>query len=373
MRRAITKKEKYISNLILHYNRALAAGELKEDEAQRDIVQKLDILRAQLEYAESTSLSNIGNFLKRAVKLKSPRSLYIWGNVGRGKSMLMDMFFEHVPVERKRRVHFHAFMQEVHARLHQLRQRNEGDPVSLLARDIASETSLLCFDELQATDVADATLLYRLFSQLFDAGIIIVSTSNHPPASLYTGGIQRERFSKFITLIEERMSVASLSSPTDYRHQQIKSLDKRYVTPLGLSADNFITETIARLSAGAPPEVGRIHVLGRVLTFPLYSGSIGRFSFAQLCENPLGPADYLEIAKRCDTMLLENIPQLSPEKRNEAKRFVTLIDALYEHKVKLLATAATAPDQLYPEGDGNFEFKRTISRLAEMQSAGWGL
>jgi len=352
------KQENAADSLLAHYERLVASGKVKNDAAQREVLAALETLRTQLTKPRSSLFK----------KQNSPlRGLYIWGNVGRGKSMLMDLFFDNTPVEKKCRVHFHAFMQEVYARIHKLRQEKQADPVALLARQLALETSLLCFDELQATDVADATLLYRLFTGLFDANVTIVSTSNHPPATLYTGGVQRERFAKFIALIEEKMQVMPLSSPADYRHMQIKSLHQVYFHPLGKAADLFLEAILKSLNASAPRQ-STLSVHGRITQFTLYNDSVGRFSFRELCESALGPADYLAIAKRLDTVILTGIPNLTPEKRNEAKRFVTLIDTLYEHKVKLIATAAAAPAELYEHGDGAFEFKRTVSRLAEMQS-----
>jgi len=352
------KKQAKAESIQAHYERLVAQGSIKNDAAQREVLAALAALQTQLTKPKQ------GLFKKSA---KPVRGLYIWGNVGRGKSMLMDLFFEHVPVTKKRRVHFHAFMQEVHTRIHRLRQEKQTDPVAVLAGQLANETALLCFDELQANDVADATLLYRLFSGLFDAGVVIVSTSNHPPATLYTGGVQRERFAKFIALIEKRMEVMGLSSPEDYRQMQMKALQKVYFYPLGPGADVFIDNILKRLGA-ANARQDTLAVQGRLTPFTLYNDAIGRFTFHQICETALGPADYLALVKRLDTVILTDIPKLTPEKRNEAKRFVTLIDALYENKIKLIATAAAAPENLYPEGDGAPEFKRTASRLAEMQS-----
>ncbi len=348
------------------YDQWVEAGQIKDDRAQREVVAELDLLYRSL------SQDKAGLFKSS----KPPKGVYLWGGVGRGKSMLMQLFYDDVPVKNKRRVHFHAFMQEVHNRIHLIRKDSQrgssgADPVIMLAKDIAAETSLLCFDELQATDVADATLLYRLFLQLFEAGVVIVSTSNHPPASLYTGGVQRERFAKFIALIEEHMNVVALSSPQDYRQRQMQAIHQSYVFPLGVHAEAFIDTVINRLCMDARPKTGMISVKGREIKFTLYDDSVGRFTFQELCGKALGPADYLEFCRKLDTVILTGIPKLSPELRNEAKRFVTLIDALYEHKVKLLATAAVAPEALYSEGDGAFEFQRTVSRLKEMQSAQW--
>ena len=352
-----------IATLLVHYDRSVQAGQIKDDLAQREALALLQKLADQLAPKPSTS-KLVGWFTPTPVPIQG---IYIWGNVGRGKSMLMELFFEHAPVTQKRRIHFHAFMQEIHARMHQFRSKGR-DPVVTLIETIAKETRLLCFDELQATDVTDASLLYRLFSGITDAGVTIVSTSNHPPASLYTGGIQRERFAKFIALIEARMQVLALSSPHDYRHQQIQSLEQVYFSPLGNDADAFIAGILSRLSTNATPTQERLEIQGRTLTIQRYNDSIGYARFQELCATALGAADYLAIAKRFDTLILTDIPRLTPENRNEAKRFVTLIDVLYENKIMLICTAATAAEQLYEEGDGAFEFQRTVSRLAEMRS-----
>jgi cell division protein ZapE len=252
------------SSLVGRYEELVKSGRIKDDPAQRQVLAALEALNCRLSQQPRRSLLNRVMGVRKA---DSSRGLYIWGNVGRGKSMLMDLFFEHVPVVNRRRVHFHAFMQEIHSHIHRLRQEGRGDPVAVLAQKIAAETTLLCFDELQATDVADATLLYRLFQGLFAGGVTIVSTSNHPPASLYTGGVQRERFAKFIALIEERMQVASLSSPLDYRHLQIKNLQRTYLCPLGAEADAFIAGALDRIGGNKPPRRETLTVQGRPLTF----------------------------------------------------------------------------------------------------------
>ncbi len=363
--------------LSTQYDRLVAERGLKDDASQRDVLAIFEQLCQRLVMPVQQERSLLDKLLKKEKASQAPAGIYLWGNVGRGKSMLMDLFFNNAPVANKRRVHFHAFMQEVHSRIHQLRQEDRrtntgGDPVAVLAQQVASETSLLCFDELQATDVADATLLFRLFQGLISGGVTIVSTSNHPPKSLYTGGIQRERFNKFISLIEEHMRVVSLSSPHDYRHMQLKSVDRRYFYPLGGVADAYVADALEKLCSDTHPVKETLKVQGRKITFPVYDNAIGIFTFRDICETALGPADYLAIAQRCDTIILTGIPKLAAEKRNEAKRFVTLVDALYEHKVELLCTAAVPAEQIYSEGDGSFEFKRTVSRLAEMQSANWG-
>ncbi len=348
------------------YDALVAAGTITDDKAQREVLAALEALLARVEAPNTHGL--LGKLFGKAPQ--THRGLYIWGNVGRGKSMLMDLFFEQAEGISKRRVHFHAFMQEVHKRIHQIRNQSgyAGDPVAELAKKIASENTLLCFDELQATDPADASLLHRFFTGLFEHGAVVVSTSNHPPVSLYTGVVQRERFAKFITLLEGNMQVIALSSASDYRRRQIKSMQKLYFYPLGAEANAFVDGVVSQLDGGNAAAKGSIEVQGRTTRFTLYHHTIGRFSFKELCSTNLGPADYLALADRLDTVILTDIPTLSPEQRNEAKRFVTLIDALYEHKVKLICTAAAAPEALYSDGDGSFEFQRTGSRLAEMQS-----
>ena len=360
-----------VSDLLAGYERAQQSGEIHDDPAQRRVLEKLGELSAALTEGGSERPFLLRRLWSKQNKAEA-RSLYIWGQVGRGKSMVMDLFFDAAPVSQKRRVHFHAFMQEVHARIHELRQhgargKSGADPVIELARDIAASTRLLCFDELQATDVADATLLYRLFAELFEQKVVIVSTSNRPPAELYTGGIQKERFTKFIALIESHMDVAALDSQTDYRGIKTPAHQKTYHYPLGQDAEAFIRSWVGDVQ----PVQGSLSVMGRKLPFRRYGTDAGRFSFHDLCEQPVGAADYLAIAKQVRLLILTDIPKLAAEKRNEAKRFVTLIDALYEHKVKLVATAEVAAEQIYDSGDGSFEFKRTVSRLHEMQSESW--
>lgn len=355
------KKQPLSHNLLATRYEALVAGrKIIDDDAQRGVLKHLQALLDSFAPKKRS-------FFGKAKTPEIKNSLYIWGSVGRGKSMLMDLFFEAAPLSNKRRVHFHAFMQEVHARIHQLRQSGAGDPVAILARELADAHPLLCFDELQATDVADASLLFRLFEGLFARGVSVVSTSNHPPSSLYTGGVQAERFEKFIALLEEKMDIAALSSPEDYRYLQGETTQKTYVCPLGAEADAFI----AAMIYGKKTSEEILAVQGRKLPFIAYDGTMGRFTFHDLCETALGPADYLALARRLKTLILTDIPRLSPEKRNEAKRFVTLIDTLYEHKVKLIATAAVPPEAIYIDGHGAFEFHRTVSRLVEMQSGNY--
>lgn len=359
------------SALIEQYNQLVATGHIKDNSPQREVLVILQELSDQLTARKNKGIKGI--FQKKQKPDFS--GVYVWGNVGRGKSMLMDLFFNTLAIEKKRRVHFHAFMQEIHHRIHQLRQEAQrgksGDPVAILSAEIAQQTQLLCFDELQAPDVADATLLYRLFSSLFEAGIVIVSTSNRPPKTLYTGGVQKERFDKFVALIEEKMQIVALSSDIDFRLGQLKSLQKTYFWPLNRETDDAIERILQSLCANPIAQRASVHIKGRDVHYTVYDGAIGRFSFNELCVAALGPADYLALAQKLDTIILTGIPKLSAEKRNEAKRFVTLIDVLYEQKVKLICSAAVSPQELYTDGDGTFEFQRTVSRLMEMQSAKW--
>lgn len=351
------------------YQNMVVSGALMSDPAQRQILAKLQALHTALQdYTPPTGGSLLKLFARPIVP---PRGLYIWGGVGRGKTMLMDQFYRHAPVGKKRRAHFHSFMLDVHARIHTFRQAHQSsaksrNPVPVIAKQIASEYTLLCLDELQVTDVADAMILGRLFTTLLQAGVVIVITSNRPPEMLYQGGLQRDRFLKFVELVSQQMEVVELASKEDYRLRQLKALEKVYVFPLGPVTQRFMEEAFQSLTARGV-ESRTIEVQGRTWAVTA-SEDVAFFSFPQLCEQPLGAADYLAIAQQFQTVLIQDIPVLTPEKRNEARRFVTLIDTLYDHKVKLICSAATSPDKLYPEGDGHFEFQRTVSRLMEMQS-----
>jgi len=365
------------------------AGEIKHDPAQLLAIEKLQSLHNQLkthepDYRGKGGLAErFGLFKKNRRNVSDvPNGLYIYGDVGRGKSLLMDLFMAEAPVDRKRRVHFHAFMQEVHGQLHAWRQRTRadtaaalplgdsrkhGDPMPALADAIADQAWLLCFDEFHVSNIADAMILGRLFEALFERGVVVVATSNWPPDDLYKDGLQRDRFVPFIDLIKQKMDVHELAGESDHRLGRMAGITV-YHTPLGPAAEEAMTQTFRRLSKGAPGTPEEIAVQGRTIAVPKAADGVGWFGFEDLCAKPLGPADYLAVARSYHTVMISGIPRLTPQQRNEARRFMTLIDSLYEHKCELICSADGAPHALYAAGDGAFEFLRTISRLVEMQS-----
>jgi cell division protein ZapE len=347
------------------YRAALAEKSLRPDPAQEAAAEKLEALSQALAgYKAGFSLFG---------RKEAPRGLYIWGDVGRGKSMLMDLFFDETPVTPKQRVHFNAFMVDVHARIHAERQRPAShDPIPVVARAIAAEARLLCFDEFQVGDVADAMILGRLFEQLFAAGTVIVATSNVAPNRLYEGGLNRQLFLPFIAEITTRLEVVELNGPSDYRLQRIAGLEV-YLTPLSPKADKAMDTAWARLTGdgkmgGAKAGPVTLTVLGRPLLVPQAARGVARFDFADLCEKPLAAVDYLEIARHFHTVLIDHIPVMTENIANVARRFVVLIDTLYDESVKLICSAAAQPQALYPGGTGSDAFRRAASRLAEMQS-----
>jgi cell division protein ZapE len=358
------------------YRALLKAGAIKLDPCQQLAAEKLQLLHKTLApYAEQVGNSGWKTRLGLGPKpMPVPRGLYMYGGVGRGKTMLMDIFYENSTIEARKHVHFHAFMIEVHDRVHRFREAAkagkvaaEADPLPALAKIIANRAWLLCFDEFHVTDIADAMILGRLFEALFEAGVVIVTTSNRPPGDLYKDGLQRDRFLPFIGLIEEKLDVLELDAGVDYRLEAMRGMTV-YATPLGPDTEAELEDDFRRLTVGAEPRPDRFTVQGRDVEIARAAEGAAMASFADLCEKPLGPADFLAIASRYHTVVLSGIPQLGPESRNAAKRFVTLIDALYDHKVNFICSAETPPTEIYPAGDGAFEFERTVSRLIEMQS-----
>jgi len=359
------------------YNQKLKSGELHHDGAQVRAVQVLNhlygFIRERVERQDFSSKAL--EFLKAKVGMKTEplRGVYMYGGVGRGKSMLMDLFYEALPVSvSRRRVHFHEFMIETHGYLHERRQEGEaadGTDGALMAyaEHIAQESHVLCFDEFHVTDVADAMILGRLFTALFARGVIVVSTSNWVPDELYKGGLQRELFLPFIALLQERMQVVHLDSVVDYR-MKFEGGSERYFTPANEKTQRKMDDLFTEMSGGAKVKSETLKVKGRVIEVSQVAKGVARFTFQQLCEQPYGAEDYLKIAQRYDTVFLENIRKMGYDRRNEAKRLMILIDALYESGTKLVISAATTPDKLYYGHDHAFEFDRTISRLVEMQS-----
>jgi cell division protein ZapE len=359
-----------MTKVVTRYRELVAAGELRPDAAQESAAARLDELAAALEEAPHK-----GSVLWRLAgrKPKVPQGVYMWGGVGRGKSMLMDLFFGCVAINRKRRVHFHEFMLEVHERLNVERRKEIGNPIPPVAAAMVEDLRLLAFDEMVINNTADAMILSRLFTEMMAHGVTMVATSNRPPRDLYKDGLQRESFLPFIALIEQKMDVIALNGAVDYRRDRLGHVDT-WLVPNGPEATEKLSAAFFRLTDY--PVEDRAHVPsadipvpgGRTLHVPKALKGVAVFSFKRLCGEARGAADYLAIARRFHTVILVGIPKLGPENRNEAARFVTLIDALYEHKVKLLAAADAAPEDLYERGDGRFEFDRTVSRLKEMGS-----
>lgn len=352
-------------NLVQIHSQRLKTGALKPDAAQARALDSLQRLYESL-MQKQTGMK----FLRR--KQDRLKGIYLWGCVGRGKSMLMDLFYATLPEDiKKRRVHFHAFMIEVHDYIHSRREEDDFDDgidgvLPALASRIAEKTKVLCFDEFHVTDVADAMILGRLFTALFEKGLVVVATSNWPPSDLYKGGLQRDRFLPFIDLLKERLEVIHLDSPTDYRTQFLQS-EGTYFWPLGSATAERANEVFVKLTDGALVTEEILTVKGRQIPARAAKG-VARFTFAQLCENPHGAEDYIAIAKKYRTVFLENIPKIAYDRRNEAKRLMILIDALYENHTRLVVTADAPPDKLYRGDDHGFEFQRTVSRLQEMQS-----
>ncbi|MGH1463818.1 MAG: cell division protein ZapE [Cognatishimia sp.] len=345
------------------YAAKVAAGELNADPVQEAVMVEFQRIREDL-MAEPVKS---GWF--RKAKIEPVKGLYLWGGVGRGKSMLMDLFADalDVPV---RRVHFHAFMQEIHAGMHAARAEGVEDALAPVAAKVVEEVRVLAFDEMQISDITDAMIVGRLFEMLFDAGVTIVTTSNRLPDDLYKHGLNRQLFLPFIDILKEQMVVWELASPTDYRQNRLSGKQVYFVQASGEARAQMRAIWSDLTGGAASPLI--LTVNGRAVEIPAFRNGIGRATFFDLCGKMLGPGDYLAIAEALKVLVLEDIPRLSRNNFNEAKRFVTLIDALYEAKVRLICSAAAQPEMLYVEGEGTFEFERTASRLREMQDADWG-
>ena len=356
------------------YHARVARGDLQADAAQEMVAAKLDALAEALAAGGADAPSLLGR-LFGAKPEEPPRGLYIVGDVGRGKTMLMDLFYEGAAVEPKRRVHFHAFMADVHARIHAWREaRKRGaakgdDPIPPVAAALAAEAKLLCFDEFAVTDIADAMILGRLFTALFADRVVVVATSNVEPENLYRDGLNRTLFLPFIALLQRRMETVRLDAAQDFRYAKLTEA-ATWFAPADAAARAALDRAFASLTGGARGAPHRLPLLGREILVPEAVGDVARFPFAALCDAPLGSVDFLAIARHYGTVLVDGIRVMGADERNVVKRFITLVDTLYDEQVKLIASAETEPDALYDAPDGRelFEFRRTVSRLVEMRS-----
>ena len=352
--------------LLDKYRALVDSGVIAPDPAQSIAAARLDGLTGRLrKWKRRTGLAALLRGREPA-----PKGLYIFGPVGRGKTMLMDLFFQTTKFKPKRRIHFHEFMAEVHDRIAAARKDVQGDPIPRVAREMAAKSALLCFDEMHVTDIADAMILGRLFKGLFEHQVVVVATSNVPPSELYKNGLNRQLFLPFIDLIQEHMEVEELDAARDFRLEKLAGRPL-YFTPVDAKAKAEMDRLWAELTGQHPGAPVELDVKGRTLHVPQASMGVARFTFAELCEKPLGTLDYLHIARRFHTVLIDGIPALKPAQRDVARRFVYLVDTLYDARVSLIASAAAEPAELYPAGDVQFLFERTASRLTEMRSEGY--
>lgn len=350
-----------MTSLRTTYDRLIDDGTLTSDPAQVALMPEFDRIRDALMHPVKKGL-----FRKAP---EPPKGLYLWGGVGRGKSMLMDMFVEHLDGIPARRVHFHAFMQEIHSAMHEARKTGVDDAIAPVAADVAASVRLLAFDEMQINDITDAMIVGRLFQALFAAGVVVVTTSNRVPDDLYKHGLNRDLFLPFIALIKDKMLVHELASPTDYRQDRLAG-EQVYFSPSNATSRAAMDAIWTDLAGNSDTPL-TLKVKGREVVIPKFHNGMARAGFHRLCGTPLGAADYLALAEAVRVLMLDDIPQLGRDNFNEAKRFVTLIDALYEARVRLICSAAAEPEMLYLEGEGTFEFERTASRLREMQAETW--
>jgi cell division protein ZapE len=352
-------------SVVAQYEKRVEHDGLVHDEAQARIAARLDELGQALRNWRRPGKGLLGMF--GGAGSETPKGLYLHGAVGRGKTMLMDVFFEHVNFKPKRRLHFHEFMAETHERISDARQQSKGDPIPIVAEQIAAQSRLLCFDELHVTDIADAMILGRLFEALFANGVVVVATSNAAPHELYRNGLNRGLFVPFIKMIEDRMDVVELAAAEDYRLLKLAGRPL-YFSPADEAARAEMDAIWQVLTGVDHGSVAEMTVKGRRVEVPEAANGVARFDFADLCQKPLGANDYLSIARTYHTVMIDNIPVLGPARRNEARRFINLIDTLYDAKVGLVASAESEVHSIYKEGDGQFLFERTISRLIEMRS-----
>lgn len=363
-----------MTTVLDRYRARVAGGELQPDAAQDEVAQKLDKLASALAADAAERPSLLGRLFGSRPE-EPPLGLYVVGDVGRGKTMLMDLFHEVAAVEPKRRVHFHAFMADVHARIHawrQARKRGEvkgDDPIPPVAAAIAAEARLLCFDEFAVTDIADAMILGRLFTALFADRVVVVATSNVEPENLYRDGLNRTLFLPFIALLQQRMETVRLDAAQDFRYSKLTEA-ATWFAPADAAAEAALDRAFLSLTGAARGRPERLPLLGREILVPEALGDVARFPFAALCDAPLGSVDFLAIARHYGTVLVDGIRVMGPDERNVVKRFINLVDTLYDEQVKLIASAAAEPDALYDAPDGReiFEFRRTVSRLVEMRS-----
>jgi cell division protein ZapE len=355
----------------------VAAGELAPDASQELVASRLQDLWTRLRGYDppprpTNGTSLFARLLRREPTPEAPNGLYIVGEIGRGKSMLVDLFFAAADVRRKQRIHFHRFMQSAHERFHAIRSAkpDTDDPIPPLADSIAAEAALLCFDEFQVHDIADAMILGRLFEALFDRGVVVVATSNIAPDDLFKGQPGRDAFLPFIALIKQRLDLVMMDDGRDFRRSRLRGM-RTWLVPADARADRELDRAFAELTENAAAGPATLRVMGRKFVVPLAAEGVARCDFDYLCGSALGPGDYLALATHFHTLILDGVPRLSPANYDKARRFVTLIDTLYDHRVKLLASADAMPDQLYQRGNNARMFERTASRLDEMQSQDW--